>query len=699
MLWAIELVLAAFAAVMAVLTSLVVKWAAEAETRLQGAIVVFLLMMMAAMFGGAVVYYLNPGTSGLVEGLWLAAGVMSVSAFAPFVAFLRDAQERLGDDGSVTPPRLRKGVSFTVLIGALVLANEFLMGWAFSLAAGVIFPSLTTGAPGLVAGVVSSPWFLFTMAAEMGLTLYLLRARIDRALAVVLAFQSAIMFLSPPALANADWVWVCVSLGAGGMIALFVYLMEHIYRNKELNRPYSAYLIRLLVAYAAMMAGLFLWLDYGTTTLFALAIVVEMFLYFDAIVRLDRFRGDDRMAWQLNPRWAFELLALIFIAELFMGAYLDLQLDPSGFRGLFPALALSGAPGVVAGNALSNGFWFFAVVAGSTWFLAMMGAEMGALVVFKFREVRQRETKVRLGLMLGCYALFAVFFPSIYYSAVFPHWPSGPTVPFLGWSMGFGAAPVAPTLFLAILVTYGLTGVLAGLFGRRVICSTFCTAAVMFQGTAIDSMKTFNRSSPVARKYLGSRFSTIYSVTTGVIMTGLVGTVFLSYFDQIGRLNVTIGGADPSVFFFALSFSVLWYVMFVTTPYTGTYNCVTMGWCYTGTIAAAFQRVGVYRLKVRDRQVCRDCTTIDCAKACPVGLVDMPGFFRTTGEYRSSKCCGVGNCVGACPYGNLYIHDIRHVVRRWLHRPEVPEIRLPMVRPNPRGVGVTSGSPPGALSR
>ncbi len=89
------------------------------------------------------------------------------------------------------------------------------------------------------------------------------------------------------------------------------------------------------------------------------------------------------------------------------------------------------------------------------------------------------------------------------------------------------------------------------------------------------------------------------------------------------------------------------------------------------TITQAFQKVGFFKLKVRDKQVCRDCTTLDCAKGCPIGLVDMPGHFRQTGEFRSTKCCGVGECMEACPYDNIYISDVRHWVRRRLGLPEV----------------------------
>jgi len=142
--------------------------------------------------------------------------------------------------------------------------------------------------------------------------------------------------------------------------------------------------------------------------------------------------------------------------------------------------------------------------------------------------------------------------------------------------------------------------------------------------------------------------------------------------------------------------------MFVSIPYAGNYNCVTMGWCYTGAIAQAFQKVGFYKLKVRRREVCRDCTTLDCAKGCPVGLVDMPGHFRTRGEFRSTKCCGVGDCVEACPYDNLYIADVRHWIRRRLGRPEaalLPGTRLPMVgagSATPRSMAVPIPSAPGS---
>ena len=695
----IDAILIPLAALMALVTAGLVKWAADAKSRPRAAVVVFLLMMMVEMFGAALVYFVQPGPAGLVTALWVGGGLMSLSVFPLVFAFLSPPRTEPIPATAATGLGRPWGAVYLGSVVALVLLNEFLMGWTFLLASGSGSIGLglgSIGAGSLFAVVVSSPWFLFTMAAEMLLTAFLLRDRLGRPAFVLLIFQAVITALAPPALAFDSWVSITVIAGSGAMIALIVFLMEYFYRNRQLNASFATYVVRLLAVYAVMMAGLFAWAYQGSLVVFALSIVAEMVLYFAAVLEPLRFALGDRVPWQLHAGWTFGVLFFVFVAELFMGALLDLQIAPLYFTGAFVPLPLTGTPAGVVWNAVYNGFWFVVAVTASTWFLAMMGFEMGALVYFKYRETRVLETRVRLILMMGCYAAFAVFFPSLYYSAVFPSLPSGSTVPFLGWSMGIGTAPLAPTVFIVVAVTYGITGALSGLFGRRAICSTFCTAALMYQGTTIDSMKSFNRSSRIGRKYLGSRFSTTYSITLGVVLLALFSTSVMSYLNQVGILAVTILGADPTVFLFALSFGVLWYVLFFTIPYVGDYNCVTLGWCYTGIIAGAFSRIGFFKLKVKDPAVCRSCTTLDCAKACPVGLVDMPGHFRTKGEFRSSKCCGVGNCVGSCPYGNLYIHDVRHWVRRRLRLPEVPgDHRLPMVGTRrPFGARAMPASPP-----
>jgi polyferredoxin len=692
------LFLVPFAAAMAAVTAGLIAWSADATHPLRAAVFAFLLAMMAAMLAGAVVYFQDPGAPSLLLALWLSGGLMSVSVFPLFAVFVREARRaavpRAEPAGWASAPP-----GFVALIAALVLGNEFLMGWAFSLAAGAALPAAVPLVPFLVS-VVLSPWFLFTMAAEMGLTVLLLRHRLPRPVLAIFLTQAAIMLLSPPALGTPGWTAISILGSSALMIGLFVYLFEFLYRNRQFSRSLSTYLVEVLAVYALMMGGLFVWQYFGDGTGFALAVVLEMVVYFVAVLRPDGFaRGPAAEPWPLRPHWTFAILSTVFVSELFMGAILSVQLDPATYLGGFPLLALSGPPGTVVLNALSNGFWFIATAAASTWFLVMMGVEMGALVAFKFRETRNLENRIRLLLMMGCYAAFAAFYPSIYFALVFPNAPPPSTVPVLGWSMGIGSYPLAIGVFGVLLVTYVVTGALVVLFGRRVICSVFCTAPLMYQGTAIDAMKSFNRSSRVGRKYLSTRFSGLYSTTLGVVMTALVGTSVLSYLDTTGATNVYIQGNDPSVFLFVASFSVGWYLLFVAIPYVGNYNCVTLGWCYTGTIAQAFHKIGFFKLKVRSKQVCRGCRTLDCAKGCPVGLVDMPGHFRQTGEFRSTKCCGVGDCVEACPYGNLYVSDVRHWVRRRLGLPEAPArpTRLPMV-PAATSIGLVAQAPAPAMA-
>ncbi len=689
---------------MAVPTAYLVRLSVEARTRAQSWVTLFLLAMMGEMWVGAAIYARSPSDAAAVAALAAMGALMAATVAVLFVALVRARTRAGGAPDGPDASLARPSMAYRALAVGVVLLSEGLMAYSFQLATAT--PFLATGiggAAGIVASVVVSPWFVFPMGLEMGIATALLWPRLSRPLRVILPIQAAVMLLAPTALASPTWLTVSILLGSAGMIAVIVYAMEHIYRHREIPTALGSYLLQLLAAYALMMAGLLLWLVYGTPVWLAASIVVEMFVYFGAALAPDRFDSDERFSWQLRPEWAFGLLTLVLVGELFMGAVLDLQIEPAQFAGAFFALPLTGPPVVALGNALSDGFWFFADVAGSTWFLAMMGIEMGVLVLFKFRETRSVETRIRLGLMLASYAAFATFFPSVYYATVFPSAPAGTAVPVLGWSMGVGSAPIGPSVFLVLFLTYAITGSLVILFGRRVICSVFCTAPMMYQGTAVDAMKSFNRSSPVGRKYLGSRFSTAYSVTTGVTMGSLVVASFVSYFDGLGLLNWTIGGTDPTVFLFALYFGVLWYVMFVTIPYTGNYNCVTMGWCYTGTVAQLFQKVSFYKLKVRSKDVCKACTTLDCAKHCPVGLVDMPGHFRTKGEFRSTKCCGVGDCVEACPYGNLYVHDVRHWIRRRVGLPESPRgTPLPMVRRSSASPGSgRSGatSPPAAQSR
>jgi polyferredoxin len=343
-----------------------------------------------------------------------------------------------------------------------------------------------------------------------------------------------------------------------------------------------------------------------------------------------------------------------------MGAAFDVQ-----YYGAVPFIAstgivpLTGSILAVAGKAVFDFFIFFGSVSLSSWFLVMMGIEMGSLVVFKIRKTRDMETRIRLSLMLVAYGIYSILLPSFIIQ-------NPASVPFIGWSMGIGTAgPVSPLLILPMLLTYVISGILSLLFGSRQLCSVFCTAPVMYQGTFYDSMKKFNTSSGMSKSLTRAdrTGNMVYRIVSNMVYVSVIAAAVISWLDSTGRLNLTFYGTDPEYMLYIFYFGFLWYAVFILMPYVGSYGCINTGYCQWGNFNRFISRFGFFRLKVRDPNQCVTCPTKDCASACPVGNYGQPGSFITTGEYKDSRCVGIGDCVNACPYENIFYYDVRHWVK------------------------------------
>jgi polyferredoxin len=653
------------AASMSVVLSYSLKWSVQ-HLKVKGSLMIpfvfFILAIMLSMPITAVIYFYNPSLDLLVlligfNMLWMGAAALPL--FSEKLWNMLDKEES-GIEGrpvkAITPTvqstTAIRDASISALVIILVLLNEFFMGWAFLLASG---SSPLLDPVRIFSEVIGSYWFLFSMSFEMALTTFFLRKELARNYLYLVALQSVVMFLSPTAILSSTWVSFSVYAGSIVMIVLYVYAFEYLARNRMLDGNVAGYLLRLMAAYGVMMAGLYVWELTASASLFALAIVLEMIIYLNLV-----FRGEKKSSmkqWRSDPWWVFGVLASLFVGEFFMGALLDAQvIGTQVFVSTINLVPVAGGFFSIVAAALYDFITYFSVVTISPWFLIMMGAEMGALVVFRIRQVRELETKIRLGLVIIAYGVYSVFLPSflIPTSAL-------SKVPFVGWSMGIGTAgSVAPTILVALVGTYVISGSLSFLFGSRQVCSVFCTAALMYQGTFYDSMKTFNRSSRIGRKYIGQKLRNLYKSTFTIVWASLILAVAVSYLDSIGVLNLSIFGSDPTVFLYTFYFGFLWYVMFFTIPFVGTYACVSMGWCHWGTFNQFVSRLGFFKLKVKDPSVCATCKTKDCASACPVGLTDLPGSFIAKGEFKSSRCIGIGDCVSACPYSNEYFFDVRH---------------------------------------
>jgi hypothetical protein len=282
------------AAGMAAIIAWLVRWSGSARTVVGAAFVLFLLAMMVAMFLGALVYVAWPAGNSLVLGLWAAGATMSVSVFPVTALALREAKDQLSAGESYTPRRLGSPVGLALSVTALVFLAEVLMGRSFATAAGAVgVPAVQSAATGIAwfSATVTSPWFLFPMALEMGLAALWVGRGLPRPMFPLLIAQSAVMLLSPPALGATPWVVGSAAASSVIMAAIVGYLLLLEYRGQSLPRPIASYALRVVATFGLMGAGLFVWVAYGSGVLFAAAVVVQTVVFFGAVVVPERYSG------------------------------------------------------------------------------------------------------------------------------------------------------------------------------------------------------------------------------------------------------------------------------------------------------------------------------------------------------------------------------------------------------------------------
>jgi len=659
--WSLSRILTAgfYIGSMAVLIAWLVKKGSEIKTSTEAGIVLFLLSIMATTFISTVVYIYIQASVTLLELVAVNLAIGGITAFVILFGICR------GNEGVV---KKKDGAIKPVLIGliiVLVIFSEVFMGWTFAVLGGTI--SISSGLQGVYSALIhssSSLWFIFMMSAEMAITLFLIRDRLPKPIIGIMASQTVIMILSPTAIANSLWANLSLAAGSAVMIFLFIYVFEFLYKNRITSKGILNYLILLMLAYALMMAGQFLWLLNGDASVFVFSILFEMVVYFAIVLDEKKLVSSKLVSWQSMPYWVFGFLVFLFVAEFFMGGIIDIQAYGKGF--LIDMMFVSTAGSFV--NSLSaslfNFMMFFTTITMSPWYLIMMGIEMGALVVLKIKYTRDLETKIRLVLMILAYGIYTVFLPVFIIPA-----QTLAQIPWLGWNMGIGTlGAIAPVAVVALLGTYLISGILSFLFGSRQLCSVMCMAPLMYQGTAIDAMNSFNSSSCLARRLLTNKISSFFKVAASAVWVSLLVAAVMSYLTSAGILDISIYGMDVAYFLYMFYFGFLWYILWMLIPFVGTYGCISTGMCGWGTFNQLISRVGLFKLTVKDKTICIDCKTKDCGKVCPLGLTNMPMEFSVKGEFKNYKCIGEGNCILACPYQIISIYDLRHWLRERFRR-------------------------------
>ncbi len=282
--------LAGLAGGMSTIAAIAVKWAVSATGPLSASVVQFVLAMMAAMFLGVVVYFAIGGGGGVAAGLWVASGVMSASVMVVFVGFWREVRARA--PGAVPGSGgVHRGLFVASVIG-LVLANEFLMGWSFSLVTHALPVGFGTGdrqALVVAIGAIVSPWFVFPMAFEMIVTLGFLVSRFPPVMRRLLVLQPAIMICSPPTISGLPWL-LGSSLGASGLMAGAVaVLLIALFRGEAISSATVRYLLALFVSLGLMAGGLYVWVELSSAGLFAVSLLAQMAAFLWAATAPERF--------------------------------------------------------------------------------------------------------------------------------------------------------------------------------------------------------------------------------------------------------------------------------------------------------------------------------------------------------------------------------------------------------------------------
>lgn len=267
---------------MAAFTAWLLRRGSATRTLNEASILLLLLSMMGVMFLSAVLYLYYPGFTTLI--ILLAFNMVTMSIFLiPFLLTTFFGDRQLDD--------LRRGSAVrtrTLVVGfaiAFVLISEVFMGWTFAISSGSL--RAVGGWSAVYSTFVSSSssyWFVFTMAAEMAITFVMLRRRFLNEMGWIVAAQPLMMLLSPTAIDNRSWVDISFLASTAIMVAVFIYAVHYLFKDRRLSTATVVYLVCLVSAYGLMMTGLLIWFAVGDALVFVLSVFFQMTVYFYVIL-------------------------------------------------------------------------------------------------------------------------------------------------------------------------------------------------------------------------------------------------------------------------------------------------------------------------------------------------------------------------------------------------------------------------------
>jgi len=619
-------------------------------------IAVIALAMMASMLD-SITYYIAFPVTFLNAVIALNISMFEMSVAVIYLLWLSFSKKFIG---------YNRSVSNTLIF--LIVFNEVSMGIFLRLIGFGNYStspdySLFSNVLSVISSSLNSYLFIVPMVLEMAVIIAItVESSLNRLISLSIMVQS---IFSPTFLGNESFVLLGTIFGTGSMIIFMIIFYERIAKGRTSLFPGDMRRMRnIFLLYTLMSASIFIGTLYHSPffigwVLYGIAMVIGMIFY----LRIHFPIGEPdkkRTGWIKTPGFVFIILLTSFISEWFLAASIEFQAYAPYFANGFQNFIvfsnlLGGVTVFTSRSVIVDIFYIFGAVPNYYIFLTIMGIEMGALVLFRIKNIQWKEKRVNLSLALIAFALYTIIYPNFFGNATYSKLPL--------WANVGSLAPLYPYMVASLLGSYVLYAVLALLFGRRSYCSTLCPSAVMYGGSFGQSMISFNYESEFSRKNIGSRFKGwVISVISSLWIIMIVVS-FLSYITASHLGSFDLYGIDVSVYFSFFIWNILWYIFFISIPFVGMSPCRRYGWCTTGTFVGFFSKIGLFKLKVKDPATCVTCPTKDCVSACEVGLGDLAGQFIKTGEFKSTKCVGSGSCLEACPYDNIFFYDIRNFLK------------------------------------
>jgi polyferredoxin len=292
----------------------------------------------------------------------------------------------------------------------------------------------------------------------------------------------------------------------------------------------------------------------------------------------------------------------------------------------------------ISDNALINMFWssfmLIMMTTMSPFYVIMMGSEMAFLVWERYRRAKNLGVKRWALVILVSIPIFVVLVP--YYT------------PFYVFGM---SGMIIPVEVIPYLISLAAVAIAVILLGRRAYCNAVCMAAHMWTNVWYDQFKP-------KRHWRG------WDYLRWAFLVPAIAVLALYPLYGLGLLQppaVKLPGAKSFAnfildFYGMFVLNYVWWFFFFLTPIFGAYSCARQGWCGFGTLAGLGNKV-FFKVKANSVETCKACRSVECEGACPV-KIPIRSDVLSKGYTNRIACVGCGDCVEACPYGNLTIRSL-----------------------------------------